>query len=118
VDESKPKPLSKADLFAHFERRLGLKRAQVKEIFEELAALSEKELKRSGQFVLPGMVTLVVRERQRRQGRNPSTGETITIPARTVVKARIARPLKLLAGGPEGDPIPPPPPPEKKSSAG
>lgn len=117
MDESKPKPLSKADLFAHFEQRLGLKRAQVKEIFEELAALSEKELKRSGQFVLPGMVTLVVRERQTRLGRNPSTGETITIPARTVVKARIARPLKL-AGGLEGGPTPPPLPPDKKPNAG
>jgi DNA-binding protein HU-beta len=104
VEEFKPKPLSKADLFAHFQARFGLKRAQAREMFEELAALSEKELKRSGQFVLPGLVTLIVRERQTRVGRNPSSGEAITIPARTVVKARIAKPLKLLAGGPEGEP--------------
>jgi DNA-binding protein HU-beta len=61
---------------------------------DELTALSEKELKRSGEFVLPGMVKLVVQKRKARMGRNPATGEAIKIPAKTVVKARIAKQLK------------------------
>ena len=56
--------------------------------------LAEKELKRSGEFVLPGMVKLVVQKRKARMGRNPATGEAIKIPAKTVVKARIAKQLK------------------------
>ena len=64
------------------------------QFFDELTALSEKELKRSGEFVLPGMVKLVVQKRKARMGRNPATGEAIKIPAKTVVKARIAKQLK------------------------
>ena len=59
-----------------------------------LTTLSEKELKRAGEFVLPGMVKLVVQKRKARMGRNPATGEAIKIPAKTVVKARIAKQLK------------------------
>ena len=40
------------------------------------------------------MVKLVRQERPARVGRNPSTGEQIQIPAKTVVKARIAARLK------------------------
>ena len=47
-----------------------------------------------GEFVLPGMVKLVVQKRKARMGRNPATGEAIKIPAKTVVKARIAKQLK------------------------
>ena len=60
----------------------------------KLTTLSEKELKRAGEFVLPGMVKLVVQKRKARMGRNPATGEAIKIPAKTVVKARIAKQLK------------------------
>ena len=42
----------------------------------------------------PGMVKLVVQKRKARMGRNPATGEAIKIPAKTVVKARIAKQLK------------------------
>jgi len=80
--------------------RLALQRSVVESILEELAHLAETELKRSGEFNVPGMVKLVLRQRQARTGRNPATGQPIEIPAKTVVKARIAGPLKasLLAG--------------------
>jgi len=71
-----------------------VKRTVAREFFDELTMLSEKELKRSGEFVLPDMVKLVVQKRKARQGRNPATGEPIKIPAKTVVKARIAKKLK------------------------
>ena len=65
------------------------KRTQAREFFEYLTELAEKELKRSGEFTLPGMVKLYVRKTKARMGRNPATGEPIKIPAKTVVKARI-----------------------------
>jgi DNA-binding protein HU-beta len=86
--------MGKSELFAHFAERFDMKRAQAREFFDELTMLSEKELKRSGEFVLPDMVKLVVQKRKARQGRNPATGEPIKIPAKTVVKARIAKKLK------------------------
>ena len=86
--------MGKSELFAHFADRFELKRAQAREFFDELAMLSEKELKRSGEFVLPGMVKLVVQKRKARMGRNPATGEAIKIAAKTVVKIAPAKGLK------------------------
>ena len=86
--------MGKSELFAHFAERFEVKRVMAREFFDELAMLSEKELKRSGEFVLPDMVKLVVQKRKARLGRNPATGEPIKIPAKTVVKARIAKKLK------------------------
>ena len=86
--------MSKTDLFAHFTEKFGMTRTEARDLFDELQRLSEAELKRSGEFTLPGMVKLVRQERQARVGRNPATGEQIQIPAKTVVKARIAKQLK------------------------
>ncbi|MDH4063452.1 MAG: HU family DNA-binding protein [Acidobacteriota bacterium] len=86
--------MGKSELFSHFAERFDVKRTQARDFFDELALLCEKELKRSGEFVLPGMVKLVVQKRQARTGRNPATGEPIDIPAKTVVKARIIKQLK------------------------
>ncbi len=86
--------MGKTELFAHFSDKFGMKRAEVRDFFDELQSLSEAELKRAGEFVLPGMVKLVRQERQARMGRNPATGAQIQIPAKTVVKARIAKQLK------------------------
>ncbi len=86
--------MGKSELFSHFAERFDVKRTQSREFFDELQQLSERELKRCGEFVLPGMVKLVVQNRKARMGRNPATGEAIKIPAKTVVKARIAKQLK------------------------
>ena len=86
--------MGKSELFSHFAERFNVKRAEAREFFDELQQLSERELKRTGEFVLPGMVKLVVQNRKARIGRNPATGEQIQIPAKTVVKARIAKQLK------------------------
>ena len=86
--------MGKTQLFSHFADKFDLKRTQVREIFDELQSLAESEMQSNGEFVLPGMVKLVKQNRQARMGRNPATGESIQIPAKTVVKARIAKQLK------------------------
>jgi len=86
--------LGKSELFSHFAERFQLKRTDAREFFDEIQRLAKSELKRCDEFVLPGMVKLVVQKRQARMGRNPATGAQIQIPAKTVVKARIAKQLK------------------------
>ena len=54
--------MGKSELFSHFAERFEVKRTQAREFFDELAQLAEKELKKSGEFVLPGMVKLVVQK--------------------------------------------------------
>ena len=86
--------MGKSEFFSHFAERFDMKRTQSREFFDELAALCEKELKRTGEFVIPGMVKLVLKKTNARTGRNPATGQPIPIAAKTVVKARIVKQLK------------------------
>ncbi len=92
--EAVPK-MGKTQLFAHFAEKFPqLKRAEVRDFFDELQGLSEAQLKKAGEFTLPGIAKLVLQKRKARMGRNPATGEAIKIPAKTVVKARITKNLK------------------------
>ena len=86
--------MTKSELFTHFAERFGIKRTEAGEFFDELQQLTEQELLRCGEFVLPGVAKLVVQQREKRMGRNPATGARVEIPAKQVVKARIAKQLK------------------------
>ena len=88
------KRMSQSEVYNHFAEKTGMKRAQVKEFFEELANLAMGEVKTNGEFVLPGFGKLVLSERKAREGRNPQTGETIQIPAKTTLKFRVGKGMK------------------------
>jgi DNA-binding protein HU-beta len=61
---------------------------------EGLANMAISEVKKNGVFVIPGLGRLVRQERKARMGRNPATGESIKIPAKKVVKFRVAKAAK------------------------
>ena len=65
-----------------------------KAFVEKYAAIAVRETKKSGVFVLPGIGRLVRVDRKARMGRNPATGATIKIPAKKVVKFRVAKSVK------------------------
>src|ERR671929_591031 len=88
------KRMSQSEVVNHFAEKFELKRAQVKEFFEELSNLATSEVKANGEFVLPGFGKLVLSERKAREGRNPATGETIQIPAKTTLKFRLGKAMK------------------------
>ncbi|MCA1818073.1 MAG: HU family DNA-binding protein [Acidobacteria bacterium] len=88
------KRMSQSEVYNHFAEKTGMKRAQVKEFFEELANLASSEVKNNGEFVLPGFGKMVLSERKAREGRNPQTGETIQIPAKTTLKFRLGKSMK------------------------
>ncbi len=88
------KRMSQSEVLGHFAEKFEMKRTKVKEIFDELSALAVSEVKQNGEFVLPGFGKLVRAERKAREGRNPATGETITIPAKTSVKFRLSKAMK------------------------
>lgn len=86
--------MTQSEVLGHFADKFELKRVQIKEIFEELANLAGSEVKNNGQFVLPGFGKLVLSQRKAREGRNPATGETIKIPAKTTLKFRVGKSMK------------------------
>ena len=88
------KRMTQSDVINHFAERTGMKRAQVKQLFEDIANLATSEVKSNGEFVLPGFGKLVRSERKAREGRNPATGETIQIPAKTTLKFRVGKAMK------------------------
>jgi len=61
---------------------------------DNLVELAYSEVKGNGEFILPGFGKFVKVNRKAREGRNPATGETIQIPAKTVVKFRVAKAAK------------------------
>ncbi len=65
-----------------------------KQFLTYFAEMAVRETKKKGMFVMPGIGRLVRVERKARTGRNPATGESIKIPAKKVVKFRIAKAVK------------------------
>jgi len=88
------KPMTKGQIVSHFAEKLELSKKAAAEIIDEVAALAGSETKKAGSFTLPGIGKLVLVSRKARMGRNPATGAEIKIPAKTVVKMRVAKAAK------------------------
>jgi len=88
------KPLTKAQLVSKLSGDLEMTKVNVNTFLEHLNKIAMAETKKAGQFTLPGFGKLVKSHRKARMGRNPQTGEAIKIPAKTVVKFRVAKACK------------------------
>lgn len=86
--------MSKTQVVAAMADKTGMSKKDVKMMMEHLQNLAISEVKKAGEFVLPGFGKLVKVNRKERMGRNPATGESIKIPAKTVVKFRLAKQVK------------------------
>jgi DNA-binding protein HU-beta len=92
------KALSKSQIAAAVAEKSGVTKKQAVEILDLLAQLAYKNAKNT--FTLPGIGKLVLVNRKARLGRNPATGEQIKIPAKRVVKFRVAKAAKdAILGG-------------------
>lgn len=87
-----PKPMTKSAIVEHLATKSGLTKKATSELLDDLAKLAYKEAKNT--FTLPGIGKLVLVNRKARKGRNPQTGEMIKIPAKRVVKFRVAKACK------------------------
>ena len=86
------KMMTKTQVAGHIATKFEISKKQSTQILEELATLAAKQAKNG--FVFPGVGKLVVVNRKARLGRNPQTGEQIKIPAKRVLKFRIAKAMK------------------------
>jgi DNA-binding protein HU-beta len=84
--------LSKAELAAELASRNGLTKKAGAEILETLATLAYKHTKHA--FTLPGIGKFILVPRKARMGRNPKTLQPVPIPAKKVVKFRVAKAFK------------------------
>jgi len=86
------KPLTKTQTIEHLSKKTGLTKKDVRSLLDEFSQLAYKQAKNG--FTIPGIGKLVLVKRKARKGRNPQTGETIKIPAKKVVKFRVAKACK------------------------
>jgi len=83
---------TKTEIIAGMAEAAGMTKVQAKAALDALVCMAYKNAKDG--FTIPGLGKLVKVKRKARMGRNPATGETIKIPAKTVLKFRIAKACK------------------------
>jgi len=86
------KALTKSQTMAALSEATGMAKKEVIAVVEALVQLAYTQAPLG--FTIPGLGKLVVVDRKARMGRNPATGEPIHIPAKTVLKFRIAKAAK------------------------
>ncbi len=88
------KVMTKSQLVSHLAEKANVTKSVVNSLLETLSTTAVTETKKNGQFIIPGVGKLVKSQRKARMGRNPQTGAAIKIPAKTVVKFRVAKACK------------------------
>ena len=88
------KIMTKRQLLTLLAEKCEVSKATANGFLDTLAATAVSETKKNGQFVIPGIGKSVKSNRKARMGRNPQTGAAIKIPAKTVVKFRVAKAFK------------------------
>ncbi len=86
--------MTKSEVIKTLAEKVDVDRKTAIRFMDNMVALVVKECKRSGEFLIPGLGKAVKANRKARMGRNPATGEAIKIPAKTVVKFRLAKAFK------------------------
>ena len=84
--------MTKSQLINHIAEDAEVPRKTAQKMLESLSNVAYREAKKG--FTLPGLGKLVLVNRKARMGRNPATGESIKIPAKKVLKFRIAKACK------------------------
>ena len=91
---AKGKKMTKTQLATELAEATGTNKKVAAQFLESLCSIAYGEAKKNGEFTVPGIGKLVKSNRKARMGRNPATGEAIKIPAKTVVKFRVAKAAK------------------------
>ena len=86
--------MTKSQILAALAEKTNISKKDVTTLVDALVELAYTEVKKSGEFAIAGLGKLVKVQRKARMGRNPATGEEIKIPAKTVVKFRVAKAAK------------------------
>jgi len=86
--------MTKAEFVEKLAQETGLTKTPAKEVLESFTAQTTKILKKEGRFAFSGLGVFTVVKRAKRTGRNPRTGEAVTIKAHKVVRFRPATALK------------------------
>lgn len=100
---SKQKGLTKAQMISELAAKTNMTKSQIDTVLTALCDIISKEIKAGKPTIIPGLVKITLTNKPAtpaRPGRNPFTGESITVkakPARKAVKVRALKMLKDMA---------------------
>jgi integration host factor subunit alpha len=86
--------MTKADLVELIYERIGLSKKEAGEIVEAVFAVIKDQLRDGEKVKISSFGTFVVNHKRARRGRNPQTGEPITIDSRSVLTFKPSQLLK------------------------
>ena len=86
--------MTKSELLGHLATLSNLKKKEVDNVLLALRGIIYKSLKKEGKIKLDGLGVFQLKDRKARMARNPRTGETVSVPAKKVVKFRVLKDLK------------------------
>lgn len=86
--------MTKAELIAQVAAETGLTKVASQQVLDTLVSTITKTLKKEGRFAISGLGIFEVTKRAKRKGRNPQTGEPVTIKAHKAIKFKVAKALK------------------------
>ena len=86
--------MNKTELISAMSENANMTKVDAEKALKAFIDTVTDELKNGGKVQLVGFGTFEVAERAERQGRNPKTGEAITIPASKSPKFKAGRSLK------------------------
>jgi len=87
--------LTKSEMLNKLADATGLKKKEVQSVLDAQNTLLYKTLKKEKKYKLQGLGMFTVKKRNARMARNPQTGEMVKVPAKTVVKFRVGKDLKV-----------------------
>jgi len=88
------KTMTKKEIVDQLSTKLNTNKKVTEQFLTEYNDLVYKQVKKAKEFTMPGLGKWVVGKSKARKGRNPSTGEEIKIPAKKVLKFRVAKAAK------------------------
>jgi len=88
--------MTKTELIGEVAQKAGLAKKDAAGAINAVLETIEETLKKGDGIALPGFGTFSIKESAERKGRNPATGEEITIPAKKSAKFKAGKNLKNI----------------------
>jgi len=86
--------MTKTQIIAALAEKADKSKKEVKDFLDMYEEMAKSEVKKNGEFAIMNLGKFIKAKRKARMGRNPQTGASIKIPAKTVVKFRVAKAAK------------------------
>ena len=99
VDQNARSTVTKADIVEKVYEKIGFSKKEASELVEMVFGQLKSVLRNGDKVKISGFGNFLVREKKERVGRNPQTGEQITISARRVLTFRPSQVLKAMLNG-------------------